>query len=287
MKKPYTKIFAILLLLLAMTGCGEIANDEVVYTHNGATISESEAEELSEQTISPEDETDTSAEDTLPTPEIIPPDETNTAIVDIAFESFINEDRCSMPISKSFMVNSTPLMICYDFNYKSALFVGYSLGGELVHNTNLEDRPDFYSEASIPEEYRTVYSDMSGTGLDRGHLAPDASFDYDEDDLYVVYTMANIIPQDPNVNRYLWIKAEKYERYMATELGEVNVLNGVVFSDNPEIIGNGVSVPSGFWKMIWNDDENFKECYYYDNFVLLDVSEDELSDHLVDCNTLP
>lgn len=100
----------------------------------------------------------------------------------------------------------------------------------------------------------------------------DASFDYSKKAVRKTYTMANIIPQAPKVNRKTWIKSEKLERKVAAKLGTVNVLNGVVYSSDPKRIGkNQIAVPDAFWKMIYND---------------INVKEDKLKNHLVDCNNL-
>jgi len=156
--------------------------------------------------------------------------------------------------------------ICYDYHFKGALFVAYQLHGNLVDAKNTKERHKFYSEKNLPKKYRSVSKDYTNSGYDRGHLAPDASFDYDEKSVRKTYSMANIIPQAPNVNRKLWIKAEKYERLIAQKLGKVNVINGVIYTSNPKRIGkNSIAVPDGFWKMIYNDEKNFKKCFYYQN----------------------
>lgn len=59
--------------------------------------------------------------------------------------------------------------------------------------------------------------------------------------------MSNIIPQVLIVNRRTWIKAEKIERQLASKLGSVSVLNGVVYSSNPKRIEtNKIAVPDAF-----------------------------------------
>jgi endonuclease G len=99
--------------------------------------------------------------------------------------------------------------------------------------------------------------------------------------------MANIIPQVPKINRKIWIKAEKLERKIAVSLGSVNVLNGVIYPSNPKRIGkNQIAVPSAFWKMIYNDEKNYKKCFYYENKNDIDVKADKLKNHLVDCDKL-
>ena len=104
-------------------------------------------------------------------------------------------------------------------------------------NTDIKKRKSFYTEKNLPKKYRSHTKDYTHTGYDRGHLANDASFDYDKKVVAKTYTMANIIQQVPNVNRKTWIKAEKLERKVAVALGMVNVLNGVVYASNPPRIG--------------------------------------------------
>ena len=99
--------------------------------------------------------------------------------------------------------------------------------------------------------------------------------------------MANIIPQAPKVNRKTWIKAEKLERSVASSLGTVNVLNGVIYNLNPQRIGvDKIAVPIAFWKMIYNDEKKYKKCFYYKNNININWKQDRLKNHLVDCNIL-
>ena len=82
--------------------------------------------------------------------------------------------------------------------------------------------------------------------------------------------MANIIPQVPNVNHRTQIKAEKLERKVASKLGTINVLNGVVYSSSPKRIGkNKIAVPQTF----------------LENDLSVIAKGDKLKNHIVDCNT--
>ena len=175
--------------------------------------------------------------------------------------------------------------ICYDYSYKGALFVSYSLDGNDVNRVNLEDRPTFYSEPSLDEKYSSNYSDYIGSGYDRGHLASDASFDYSYKSLDSVYSMANIIPQNPDVNQKAWIDTEYLERKKAVEYGDVEVTIGVVYSDYPERIGESlVAVPMGYYKSILNSGNEYQECFYYENLPLDD--DDTIENHKVECSAL-
>ena len=194
---------------------------------------------------------------------------------------YISEENCSQIIDKQVFA------VCYDYSLKGAKYVAYTLDGKLVNAVNIKKRSSFYAEKNLLEKYRSHTRDYTHSGYDRGHLANDASFDCSEKTVRKTYTMANIIPQAPKVNRKTWIKAEKLERQVASRLGSVSVLNGVVYSSDPKRIGkNRIAVPDGFWKMIYNDDRGYKKCFYYRNDLNVTIEDDKLKNHLVDCERL-
>jgi len=199
----------------------------------------------------------------------------------ISLDDYINKANCDQIIDKQVFT------ICYDYKMKGAKYVSYTLDGNKVNAVNIKKRNSFYTEKSLPKEYRSHTKDYTRTGYDRGHLANDASFDYNEKVVRKTYTMANITPQAPNVNRRTWIKSEKLERKVAVSLGMVKVLNGIVYSSNPKRIGrNKVAVPNGFWKMIYNNKKNYKKCFYYKNDLNAIFKGDKLKSHLFDCNKI-
>ena len=190
-------------------------------------------------------------------------------------------------ISCDIIIDKNYYTICYDYTLKGARSVTYSLDTNQVNLLNIEKREDFYIEESIPKPYRSRYSDYTGSGYDRGHLASDASFDWSEESLKSVYSMANIVPQEPDLNRYSWIDTEKLEREKAKEFKKVQVKIIVNYSDNPMQIGeNAISVPRGFYKSISNKDFNYEECFYYEN-IPYNISTDTIDEHKIECSTVP
>ena len=182
------------------------------------------------------------------------------------------------------IIDKTYYQICYDYTLKGARSVSYNLDGHKVDLLNIEERETFYTEETVPSLYQSKYSDYTGSGYDRGHLANDASFDWSEASLKSVYSMANIIPQEPDVNRYSWIDTENLEREKAKEFQTVHVMIIVEYSDNPMQIGeDSISVPMGFYKTISNEDFNYEECFYYEN-IPYDTSTDSIDDHKVLCS---
>jgi len=184
-------------------------------------------------------------------------------------------------------IDKTYYQICYDYDLKGARFVTYTLQGSNVDKLNIKDRPDFYEENSLDYMYRSKSDDYLGSGYDRGHLANDASFDWSNDSLNSTYSMANIIPQYPSVNRYTWIDTENLEREKAKLFSNVKVFIGVVYSDNPQRLGDdNIAIPKAFYKSIQNINNEYQECFYYDNTPVSDVSSDSINDHKVNCSIL-
>ena len=204
---------------------------------------------------------------------------TNLFAIDLA--NFVNKEKCDQIIDKQVFT------VCYDYEMKGAKYVAYALERDKVNVGNVKKRPRFYTESTIPAKYRSKTNDYTKTGYDRGHLANDASFDHDEKVVVKTYTMANIIPQAPEVNRKTWTKAEQRERDMAGKYKTINVLNGIVYSNNPNRIGkNQIAVPTAFWKAIYSNQNNFEECYLYENDLDAKVKGDKLQNHKIDCSKL-
>jgi len=191
---------------------------------------------------------------------------------------FINESNCSQVIDKEF------ILICYDYRLKATKSVAYRLDGDLMNDPNIDKRPSFYTEKSIDRKYRISSTDYTNSGYDKGHLAPDASFDWSDESLNSVYTLANIIPQAPQVNRNMWSQVEKYARDKAVELGELDVINVVKYGVRSKRIGkNKMAVSRGFYKVLYSADDGYEECFYYANKLNISSRDDDISKHIVDC----
>ena len=194
-------------------------------------------------------------------------------------EKFINEESCNQIIDNEF------IEICYDFKLKGAKSVAYSLDGDLMNNPNIDERPSFYTEKSVDRKYRISSTDYTNSGYDKGHLAPDAAFDWSQESLSAVYTLANIIPQAPQVNRNMWSQVERYARKKAVELGRLEVINIIKYGSRSKRIGkHKMAVSRGFYKVLYNSDEDYKECFYYANKLNLSSRDDNIDKHKIECD---
>ncbi len=143
------------------------------------------------------------------------------------------------------------------------------------------DREDkFHEESRLPESMRAKVSDYSGSGFDRGHLAPNGNM-ANRNQQYDSFSLANIAPQSPRNNRYIWRNIESATRYLTQQYGEVYSITGVAFTDkNPRQLDERVLVPSHFFKAVYIPAINQAGVYYApnDNSERMDViSIDELT----------
>ena len=196
---------------------------------------------------------------------------------------YVNTKNCDQVINKQLY------SICYSYKYKGALSGWVTLDGKLVNKKNIKKRARFYSERTIPVMYRSKYSDYTGYGRqwNRGHfIVADADFDYSDKSLRKAYTMANILPQSAFLNQGVYIKAERYGRTLATKLGYINSISIADYRGATKTIKNDVVIPSGFWRIYYNNDANFEKCFYFENKLDRRLKNSKLKNHLVECNSV-
>ena len=270
------KSLLLILSIFLFSACGG-RNEIGTSVHDTNTTDNPSTSEINTETTSVHD---TNTTDNSSTSEINTENNSSTTQL-LSLDMFINSNSCSQVIDKVFYT------ICYDYHLKAAKAVGYTLSGDLVSELNIKKRPSFKVEWQIESRYRASTSDYVHSGYDRGHIAPDASFDWSQESLNSTYSLANIMPQARKVNRYTWVKAEKYERFIAVRLGSVQVLNVMSYSQNPVRIGqHGIAVPSGYYKILFNHEKNYSRCLYYANDNNIVTSEDILRNHEVSCKEI-
>lgn len=209
---------------------------------------------------------------------------------------YANIDYDSYFKNCSQIIYKTTYKICYNYSFNGPTAISYDLYGSLVNKENIKKRPRFYEEKSLPYFHRVSYYDYIRTGYDRGHINNDASNDYSKKALHEVYTMANIVPQAPMVNRKTWVKVEKFARKMAVKYKKVSVLNIILYKNKilqkknknsryeKKLETKHIVIPSGFIKILKFDNKEI--CFYYKNDLNVDWRHDKLKSHIFDCDRL-
>jgi endonuclease G len=99
-------------------------------------------------------------------------------------------------------------------------------------------------------------NDYRGTVWDKGHLAPAAAFNCDREMLRSTFTYVNSALQHQGLNRGAWARLELFERALAN-FHTVKVRIDVLFEENA-VQPNGATLPTGFRKVIWYDNNRIE-----------------------------
>lgn len=112
-------------------------------------------------------------------------------------------------------------------------------------------RPDpdpFRPDERIPKEWKRVTpSDYTGSGFDRGHMAPSADRSASVEGMSETFLMSNMVPQTADLNRDVWQRLEGYLRTLVTRGSDVYIIAGP-YGDKGKL-KNKVTVPTNTWKI--------------------------------------
>jgi endonuclease G len=140
---------------------------------------------------------------------------------------------------------------------RSPAWVAYKLR-RVVKDAPMGERPESF-ETDLRTIAQVASSDYTGSGYDRGHMAPNwgIAHCYGLDAQRQTFLMSNIVPQRHRLNDGLWKQLEQREAtsYVA-RFHEVWVLCGPVYHAEHQVIGNGTAIPAGFFKIIVDEMED-------------------------------
>jgi endonuclease G len=110
---------------------------------------------------------------------------------------------------------------------------------------------EFHGDELLPAGRRAEREDYRKSGFDRGHLAPAEDFAWDPWLLKDSFSMANVTPQLPGLNREGWERLEATVRAWAWTRGDLVVFVGPILSEpTPTIAGGRIAVPVAFFKIV-------------------------------------
>lgn len=161
-----------------------------------------------------------------------------------------NHKKYGIPCKTDMVLDKDGFSLGYSFDHKCALWVAYIMTKGSV-GIDVARSEAFYADKEIPERFRKSPSDFTGTGFDKGHLAPSAAIDFTEKSNLQTFAMTNVALQHPKLNRQAWSKLENLEREWTYTLGKMVVYTGPIYNENPEKI-NDISVPKAFYKVAYS-----------------------------------
>lgn len=118
----------------------------------------------------------------------------------------------------------------YDPSIKNAYWVVEHLTAtNLDQRTASRDKEEFRPDAVLPKGMTPDPMWFSRTGYDRGHLAPADDFREDPASMSQSFYTSNVVAQNPDNNRGVWLRLEQNVRRWAQEKGELYVVTGPLF----------------------------------------------------------
>ncbi|MFY0606414.1 MAG: DNA/RNA non-specific endonuclease [Cyclobacteriaceae bacterium] len=151
------------------------------------------------------------------------------------------------PKSQGELVEHKYYSLDYNESHEQANWVIYFAG-----NTGITSRNDNFKADPLVSTKSAQLSDFSGSGYDRGHLAPAADMNVNSTAMRESFYLSNMSPQLPSFNRGIWKKLEALVRDWANNNDskfDVIVTGPVLTNMTCGSIGNGVTVPCAYYKI--------------------------------------
>ncbi len=122
---------------------------------------------------------------------------------------------------------------------------------------NIERTDDFRPYNSIPNGARSELSDYSGSGFDRGHMAPAGDMIRSTKVMSESFLLSNMAPQvGIGFNRHIWENLESAIRGWGQQRGKLTIITGSIFKPENgrisyQVIGDDyTAVPTHFYKIV-------------------------------------
>jgi endonuclease G len=122
----------------------------------------------------------------------------------------------------------------------------------------------FHPEPALLISGRAELKDYARSGFDRGHMSPNGDM-ANRTSQYESFSLANMIPQNPQNNRHVWAEIESAVRRLAEKDGELYVITGPAFlGQDLQKIGN-VLVPTYIYKVVYSPKRQQAAAYFIKN----------------------
>jgi len=118
---------------------------------------------------------------------------------------------------------------------------------------------DFYPVKNV---VTSTNEDYENNVYDKGHVAPAADFNCNQEYLKTTFTYLNCVLQHEKLNRGVWRHLELHERELAKN-GPVQVEVRINYSKKSKVLSTGATVPDSFTKTIKT--KNTCEKYFFMN----------------------
>lgn len=160
-----------------------------------------------------------------------------------------SKDFSTVVLDKNFFV------IHYDTKHRLAKYVEYRLTADNLKKSFVIRKDRFHEDLELFRLKVTPVGadDYKYSGYDRGHLAPSGDFEWSEEANDATFTMANMVPQKPSLNRVAWRGLEEQVRGWACAEGELRIVTGPLINAGSTQLSSGITVPQRFFKVVLDE----------------------------------
>jgi len=149
----------------------------------------------------------------------------------------------------NYLMVKPQFVLSYNSKTKTANWVSWQLNRSWIGTADRQD--NFRPDDSLPAHwYKVRPNDYTGSGYDRGHIAPSADRTRNEADNSATFLMTNMMPQVPELNRGLWSDLEDYCRELVQQGKELYIVAGPVGRKGSIGKKEKIAVPAKNWKVI-------------------------------------
>ena len=132
-------------------------------------------------------------------------------------------------------------------------------------------KDNFHPDTLVTTNCSASLADYAIVGKthDRGHMAPAGNNTQSDAIMSESFNLSNMVPQVANNNRGIWKQAETYERQWAAKPNtDFYIISGGIFDAGTKKIGNGLSIPTRLYKIVYEKKSKKVTAYLMPNAAL-------------------
>lgn len=149
---------------------------------------------------------------------------------------------------------------------KTPVYVAQRLNRRSIEDANEKRADRFFADARLPAAERAELEDYKHSGYSRGHMAPAGDMPTSAA-MAQSFSLANMVPQNPQQNGGSWSKIEQDTRkYVLRAKEDVYVITGPVFEPGAPTVGDGkVRVPRYLFKFVYDASTGRSWAHWQEN----------------------
>lgn len=148
----------------------------------------------------------------------------------------------------NYLLVKTQYVVSYNRSKGTPNWASWQLNKSWLGKAERQD--NFRPDNTLPAGWtRITPSAYTGSGYDKGHIAPSGDRTKTVEDNTATFLMTNMMPQTPDNNRNTWGNLEDYSRYLVSQGKELYIVAGP-FGSQGEPLKGKVTVPKSTWKIV-------------------------------------